>query len=542
MMAVDPVGLGGLWLRARPGPVRERFLALLSGGPLPEKTLHPGITDTQLFGGVDLAATLSAGTLTHTSGLLAKPAFLRMTMAERCTPGLAARLSRVLDAGQHCVLAIDEGAEAEERPPEALTERLGLFLHLDDMAHSGTDDAPLDHALIEIARARLARAKLDETGERALVELAAHCGIGSFRPPLIAIAAARAIGALFGRIRPLPEDIQLAAELVFAHRATAFEDPAQPAPPPLRDEGPDPEGDPDGARDIETEIPDEILAAAVASALPREVLKMLAEGRGTRRAAGSGAGATRRGNRRGRPLPSRPGKLDGHARIDLVATLRVAAPWQSVRASAAPDRTGLHIRPADIRLKVFAETSDRLLIFAVDASGSAAVARLAEAKGAIELLLSEAYARRDHVALVAFRGTAAELLLPPTRSLVQTKRRLSALPGGGGTPLASGLTTAMQVSITAQKRGMSPTLILLTDGRANIALDGSVNRDQAAGDATKIAKTLRRLGHAALVIDTGNRPQPGLQTLAATLDAPYVPLPRADAHRLSAAISSTLDG
>ncbi|MBT8409712.1 MAG: magnesium chelatase ATPase subunit D, partial [Alphaproteobacteria bacterium] len=61
LMAVDPVGLGGLWLRARPGPVRERFLALLSGGPLPEKTLHPGITDTQLFGGVDLAATLSAG-------------------------------------------------------------------------------------------------------------------------------------------------------------------------------------------------------------------------------------------------------------------------------------------------------------------------------------------------------------------------------------------------------------------------------------------------------------------------------------------------
>ena len=101
-----------------------------------------------------------------------------------------------------------------------------------------------------------------------------------------------------------------------------------------------------------------------------------------------------------------------------------------------PRRTSGCAAPAtagDIRLRRYEERSDRLLIFTVDASGSAALARLAEAKGAIEILLAEAYARRDHVCLIAFRGTEAELLLPPTRSLVQTKRRLAGLPGGGGT-------------------------------------------------------------------------------------------------------------
>jgi len=107
------------------------------------------------------------------------------------------------------------------------------------------------------------------------------------------------------------------------------------------------------------------------------------------------------------------------------------------------------VRPADIHLSRYETRRDRLLIFTVDASGSAALARLAEAKGAVELLLAQAYARRDQVALVAFRGDGAETLLPPTRSLVQAKRRLAGLPGGGGTPLAAGLLAAGEMAAHA---------------------------------------------------------------------------------------------
>ncbi len=200
----------------------------------------------------------------------------------------------------------------------------------------------------------------------------------------------------------------------------------------------------------------------------------------------------------------------------------------------------LEIRPDDIRLKRYNETSDRLLIFAVDASGSSALARLAEAKGAVELLLAQAYARRDHVALVAFRGTAAELVLPPTRSLVQTKRRLAGLPGGGGTPLAAGLKMAFDLALQSRARGLTPTVALLTDGRGNIALDGTANRAMAEADSLRLARTLRASGIPAMVIDIANRPQPALRQLAALLDAPYLALPRADARKLSAALSAAL--
>jgi magnesium chelatase subunit D len=288
-------------------------------------------------------------------------------------------------------------------------------------------------------------------------------------------------------------------------------------------------------------LPDgDMLIAAVKALLPPGLLDQLVSTRTSRVSSGAGAGRTRTGNRRGRPLPSRPGRLDGTARIDLVATLRAAAPWQPIRRKHQPDRPGLLIRPSDIRLKRYAEQSDRLLIFCVDASGSAAMARLGEAKGAIELLLADAYANRDHVALIAFRGTGAEILLPPTRSLVQTKRRLSALPGGGGTPLAAGLHCAMGLAEKATGRGLTPTIILITDGRANITLDGNANRSQAASDAEQMAGALRASGISSLVLDMSNRPQPALQALGKILNATYVPLPRANAERLTDAVTAAL--
>ena len=540
LLAVDPVGLGGLWLRARSGPVRDLLTLGLVAMDLPQRRFHPEIGDEALFGGLDLVATLQAGAPVVTSGLFAAPAVFVLAMAERCGAGLAARLGRVLDDPRQCLVALDEGAEPDETLPGGLRDRLALFVDLTGVAWSDTGDLGLDLAVLAAARGRLGSVAVSGEVVETLTRVADRLGIASLRAPLLALAVARASAALAGRDALADDDVRLAVELVLAHRATQVPSDDEPAPPePEQDETP-----PDESLqpDDDFVMPVDMLVAAAQAALPADLLAALAAGAASRAAKGaSGTGAARSGNRRGRPLPSRPGRLGGGARIDLVATLRVAAPWQPIRrAQSGRVVAGVLVWPSDIRVKRFRETSDRVLIFAVDASGSSAMARLAEAKGAVELLLAQAYARRDHVSLLAFRGRAAELILPPTRSLVQTKRRLAGLPGGGGTPLAAGLELAMDTAQRAAARGLTPTIALLTDGRGNIALDGSADRVAAEADALRMAAGIRRSAVPTVVIDTANRPQPGLRVLAGALGATYIALPRADANKLAAILGQAL--
>jgi magnesium chelatase subunit D len=144
--------------------------------------------------------------------------------------------------------------------------------------------------------------------------------------------------------------------------------------------------------------------------------------------------------------------------------------------------------------------------------------------------------RRDQVALVSFRGVDADLLLPPTRSLVQAKRRLAELPGGGGTPLAAGLNCVLELSHGIVRRGATPVIVALTDGRANISVDGKPGREQAHLDALTAARRLRAAGLTTLLIDTSPRPGPRGEELALAMGARYLPLPHADAAHLSAAV------
>ncbi len=539
---VDPIGTGILRIRARAGPARDRVLFALRTLDPAAKKIGTTISDEALFGGLDVTRALADGTVVQMPGVLDRSSSLILGSAERCPSRLAAHLSAAVDRGGHSLVLCDEGASPEEEPPDSLCERVGLYLSLDDRRDSAPFELPAATIDIEGARARCNKVTISDERASNLVIAAAQLGIVSLRAPLCALAIARALAALENRAEVSRQDLEIAAALAFGHRATRlpdFDQPAEepPAPPEAQHEAEDQED----AADADQTLPAEMLLEAAKALLPDELLARIGQNGGNaRNASGSGAGSAKIGNRRGRPLPSRPGRTDGGARVDIVATLRAAAPWQTIRRAASEATKPIHIRRSDIRLKRYEETSDRLLIFTVDASGSQALARLAEAKGAVEILLSEAYARRDHVALIGFRGDGAEMLLPPTRSLVQTKRRLNALPGGGGTPLAAGLKLAAETATRAVAQGMTPYVVVLTDGRANIALDGSANRAAAAEDAENMGKSLLSRGIETLIIDTGQRPSRSLTALSDAIGSTYLALPRSDAYQLSAAVSDAI--
>lgn len=543
LFRVAPFDLGGLWLRGRAGPVRDRVLAALA--PMKPAKLHPAMPEDAVMGGTDLAATLAAGRLVRMAGLLERCPVLVLTMAENCPAGLAARIAQALDAGGRAVVALDEAAEEGEGLPRTLADRLALFVDLDGMLPSEFRLPPLADSAVAAAALRYPSVTVPDGALVALVKAAAEMGISSLRAPVMALAAARAAAALRQADVVAQEDLEIAAELVFAHRGLppVEANDSAPEPPPPPEDTPD-TGQSEDPDQTPQDFPAEMLVEAARAVLPPDLLERLAMGR-TRKAGASGSGAARKGNRRGRPLPARGGPASPDARIDLVATLRTAAPWQAARARMYPrlieQGRRLILLPSDLRARRYEDKSDRVLIFAVDASGSAAMARLGEAKGAVELLLARAYAERDHVALVAFRGPSAELVLPPTRSLVQTKKRLAGVPGGGGTPLASGLQVAMLAAKAALARGMAPTLAILTDGRANIALDGTAGRAQAAEDAGRLAALIADAGLAAVVIDTGFRPTPALQDLARRMGARWLALPRADSGVMAAALSASME-
>lgn len=612
VLALDGVALGGAVLRAPRSDIAEAFVARLRAlmpEGAPHRRLPLAIPDDRLLGGLDLAMTLAQGRPVADRGLLAAldGGLLVIPGAERIGASLAARLTQVLDLGhvaqrvrvedapEHhaarvTIIAIDE-AEADEDPVHgAIADRCAFHLMLDlqplpvlfsreDIEAAAdllprvdADEVPDESSSGVKSRSELrSEARHDYAALRMLVHTAELYGIESLRAVRAALRTARCFAALDGRRSTNDSDVATAAALVLGPRATRL-----PAPPPESSSEPEPPPPPDDAQnqDDSTERDDqdvreleERIIEAMAAALPIG-LTMDAPTRAPKagRAAGR-AGSDRSGGTRGRQVGTRRGDPRGGGRLDLVETLRAAAPWQPLRRrsgaastvtidadSASPAATAprvshdtvspsaarprVLVRPDDFRIRRLFEPAGTTAIFVVDASGSSAVNRMAEAKGAVELLLAESYARRDEVALIAFRGAKAEILLPPTRAIAAAKRALAALPGGGGTPLASAIDRAVELTLRARREGNDTVVVFLTDARANVARDGSGGREQAMNDALQSARVLRGLDGQVLLIDTSPRPSPQAQDVAAAMGARYVALPRTDARSIHAAVTA----
>ena len=183
------------------------------------------------------------------------------------------------------------------------------------------------------------------------------------------------------------------------------------------------------------------------------------------------------------------------------ATLRAAAPFQARRGEETPGQNTLLIESHDLREKVREKKVGNLIVFVLDASGSmAAEERMVATKGAVISLLLDAYQRRDRVGMVVFRGNNAELVLPPTNSVGLAQKLLVQLPTGGRTPLAHGLKLGLETikeHLWRDKHAL-PLLVLVSDGRANVSLNGG----NPVEEAKTVSREIKAANIKSIAIDT----------------------------------------
>ncbi|WP_164749754.1 VWA domain-containing protein [Nitratireductor alexandrii] len=590
ILAAGGPGIGGLWLKARAGGVRETYLnhlgALLDPGAGWVR-VPAGVCLSALTGSIDFPATALAGRLVTQPGLLARAdrGVLLVPMAERLEAPAAALLGEAMDTGSCAkagrsanrserenarfqVIAVDESAGPDESPPQALTDRLGLIVDLNAVAWSQVASVAAPASAASPSPVAFETVTASDDLVRLFSDLACAAGARSLRTLRHLVTACRILTWLDGRSRVSEKDVLTALRLCLGVTLTPRQQAAPESaetragdPPPqdiahsARDSDPPqdrhapPEDGPSSLADL-----GELLAAVEAgtiAGLPDFTSSTTV--RSPRARAGK-SGAAHKQARRGRPVSTVRSAPYRDARPNVIATLRAAAPWQALRNRQRQlVASRLHRGPAggkqprtlitrdDYRYRRLRHETPSTAIFLVDASGSTALERLGETKGAIEQLLSRCYVRRDEVAMIAFRGAGADTVLPPTRSLVMAKRKLAGLPGGGPTPLAAGLERGLDMALAVRRQGSTPVLVLLTDGSGNVALDGSADRALAAQQLTRIATRCRGEDIRSVCIDIARRPRAAVASLAETMAAELHVLRHADASHMCEVVNTSLE-
>ena len=421
---------------------------------------------------------------------------------------------------------------AASREPDQRVEVVRRRLAYDDDPAGFTvrwaDEESAVRAQIIAARALLPSVRM---GDGALRQIAATCAafeVDGMRADIVMARTATALAAWAGRTDVLAEDVRQAALLALPHRRrrNPFDAPGldenkldetleefAEQEPQSEDDDPDPDGGPDGPgggggqqpdsdgpQDDETGAQPEAGEGGepqpsgagsgeqqpVRASEPFRTKVLSVPGIGEGAAGRRSRARTEHGRTTGAKRPQ--GAL---TKLHLAATIQAAAPHQLARGRSG---RGLVVRRDDLRQATREGREGNLVLFVVDASGSmAARQRMSAVKGAVLSLLLDAYQRRDKVGLVTFRGSAADVALPPTSSVDAAAVRLESLPTGGRTPLAAGLLKAHDVLRVERLRDPArrALVVLVTDGRATggpepVALAGRAARLFAADGVASV--------------------------------------------------------
>ena len=600
LLAVDP-SLGGVVIPAAVGSGKST-LARAFADILPEETpfveLPLNVTEDRLIGGVDLEATLAKGERVVQHGVLSK-ANDGVLYVDSLSLLDSSAVSHVMDAMSRGAVLVEREGLSEVHPAKfmligtydpsdgevrmGLLDRIGMIVPFTtqndyrarklivncvlgkNKSEDTEDELKMLKGLIEAAKEQLPLVSMTREQMQGLIQSAVSLGVEGNRADVFAIKAAMASAALAQRADVDEDDLKLALKLVLVPRATRMpqqeeevmdEMPPDEEMPPDTPESEDQDAPEDSSdpneEDEQEETPDmieELMMEAVETELPDNIMNISLA---AKRKSKSGSRGEALNNRRGRFVRSQEGEMRS-GKVAIIPTLISAAPWQESRKQERKKKfgkvnTALVINKEDVRIKKFRDKSGTLYVFMVDASGSMALNRMRQAKGAVSHLLQNAYVHRDQVSLISFRGKEAQLLLPPSQSVDRAKRELDVLPTGGGTPLASALFLGLETAKQARTKGVSQVMfVLITDGRGNISLQSLYEQDAPKATKEEVEKEIEGLaatifaeGIASVVIDTqmnylsrGEAPK-----LAEKLGGRYFYLPNAKAEEIAMAAIS----
>lgn len=413
---------------------------------------------------------------------------------------------------------------------EVVRRRIAFEADVADFAAAWSKEQDALRRQLTTAQQLLPTVRLDDD----LLDLISHVccefDVASLRADIVMHKASRTLAALDGRTRVTAEDVRRAAELALPHRRRRkpFEQPGldserldeamQRNSPPDTTAGETQNSESATDRDNESGEPQMFKAAASGT---------------VRRISVAGANARQATGRRSDVANTPRGRVVRAVADEKPTSLAVGA---TLRSAARRNPAEFSVTRTDLHQQIRAGKSANLILFVVDASGSMAAQRRMEAvKGAVLALLTDAYQRRDDVAVISFRGDSAQLLLAPTHRVELAEQGLHELPTGGRTPLPHALQLALEtVDKTNPRDTAPPLLILLSDGKANVPLAGG----DPWQETVALAGLLAERGVAALVLDTetGYLRLGRARQIAQALRAEYLTLEELSAEQLALTI------